>query len=273
MHILENGIILIPIDFSKQSLNVLPYPIEIAKHSNCSLHIMYVYAEKQEHSEDELKNTIEATFKSSGLKYSYSIKKGDIYEESDKKAEELNCSLIVVGIEPHVRFRSFMGKSSSSKFISKAPCPVITIKSKTFNPAIKNICAPLDLTLESREKIPSVVQLALMYKADIRLVSVFDPSDSHYENKLLPYLNQVKRYIKEKNVNCTNKSIPSKDPVNAIIDYALKNNCDILVQMNKRDVGFGEMFSGSDSQKMVEISSLPVLTINPMKRKNMPLSY
>ena len=130
-----------------------------------------------------------------------------------------------------------------------------------------------DLSPESREKVPAVIQLAQYYKADIRVVSVFDPSDSGYENKLLPYLNQVKKFIKEKNINCSNKSIPAKDVAEAVVDYGNKNECDIIVQMNKKDLSFGEMFSGTMSQKMVDISNIPVLTINPMKRASMPLSY
>ena len=38
--------------------------------------------------------------------------------------------------------------------------------------------------------------------------------------------------------------------------------------MNKRDLNLGEMFSGTMSQKMVDISNIPVLTINPMIRES-----
>ena len=86
-------------------------------------------------------------------------------------------------------------------------------------------------------------------------------------------MNQVKKFIKEKSIACTNKSIPAKDVAESIVEYANKNNCDIIVQMNNKDTSFGEMFSGTMSQKLVEISNVPVLTINPMKRADMPLSY
>ena len=132
---------------------------------------------------------------------------------------------------------------------------------------------PFDLSMESREKVPAVIQLAKYFNGEIRIVSVFDPSDQTYENKLLPYMNQVKKFIKEKSIACTNKSIPAKDVAESIVEYANKNNCDIIVQMNNKDTSFGEMFSGTMSQKLVEISNVPVLTINPMKRADMPLSY
>ena len=53
----------------------------------------------------------------------------------------------------------------------------------------------------------------------------------------------------------------------------LAGGTDLIVQMNKTDISFGEMFSGTTSQQIVDISNVPVLTVNPMKRESMPLSY
>jgi nucleotide-binding universal stress UspA family protein len=273
MHIQNDGTFLIPIDYSKQSLNAIKHAFNLARYTNSKLHLMYVYEDKPTHSDAELKELAASTAKESGLQCSCSSIKGDIYEITEKYATEKKCTMIVAGLDTHVKFRSFMSRASSSKFIKNAPCPVLTIRSNTFSPDCKNILMPFDLSPESREKVPAVIQLAKFYGADIRVVSIFDPGESEYENALLPYLNQVKKYIKENNVNCTNKSIPAKDVAESIVDYANKNNCDIIVQMNKRDLSFGEMFSGTMSQKMVDISNVPVLTINPMKRRDMPLSY
>ncbi len=273
MHINENGTILIPIDFSKQSINAIKHSYNLARYTKSTLQLMYVYADKQVHSNDELKKLAQDTSAECGMECKFMSLKGDIYLETDKMAEKMNSSLIVVGLDAHAKFRSFMGKSTASKFIKNAPCPVLTIRSTTHTPHCKNILMAFDLSPESREKVPTVIQLAQYYGADIKVVSVFDPKDANYENKLLPYLNQVKKYIKQKNVNCTNKSIAAEDVAEAIVSYANKNDCDIIVQMNKKDLSFGEMFSGTMSQKMVDISNIPVLTINPMKRASMPLSY
>ena len=42
--------------------------------------------------------------------------------------------------------------------------------------------------------------------------------------------------------------------------------------MNKRDLSVGEMFGGAMSIKVVEISNIPVLTINPMVRQSISSS-
>jgi nucleotide-binding universal stress UspA family protein len=272
-HINENGVVLIPIDFSKQSLTAIKYSYTLARHMKSKLMIMHVYMKDSDFNKAELDKLGVQTAADSGLVVETMGVKGDIFDVTNKQAEKIGATLIVAGLDTHVKFRSFLGKGTASKLINNAPCPVLTIRSGSFNPEVKTILMPFDLSMESREKVPACIQLAKYYNGEIRIVSVFDPTDQKYENKLLPYMNQVKRFIKEKSLHCTNKSIPSKDVAEAIVDYANKNNCDMIVQMNNKDTSFGEMFSGTSSQKMVDISNVPVLTINPMKRANMPLSY
>jgi nucleotide-binding universal stress UspA family protein len=268
MLIKENGVILIPVDFSKQSLIATKQSYNLAKFTHSRIVLMQVVKNGDIAASTELNNLVEQTRKESGLTCDGITVNGDVYDQTDKMAEELKASLIVAGLDTHIRFRSFLGSSNASKFIKNAPCPVVTVRGTEHRDGCKNIVMPFDLSPESREKVSIVVQLAHYYHADIRIVSVFDPNDSKYEDKLLPYLHQVKKYIKEKNVNCTNKSIPSKEVAESIVEYANRNDCDLIVQMNKQDVSFGEMFSGTMSQKMVDISNVPVMTINPMKRES-----
>lgn len=269
MIIKENRSILIPVDFSKQSYVAVKQSYNLAKFTKSKIILMHVSATSETEHKDDLEQMAEQTRKDTGFVVETLNLKGDIYELTDKKAQELNCSLVVIGLDTHVRFRSFLGSTNIGKFISNSPCPVITIRSTENRDGCKNIVMPFDLSPESREKVSFAVQMAHYYKADIRIVSVFHPNDDKYENKLLPYLQQVKKFIKEEGVACTNKSIPSTKVAEAIVDYAEKNDCDLIIQMNQKDLTIGEMFSGTVGQKIVEISQIPVMTINPMKRESM----
>lgn len=269
MLIKENRSILIPVDFSRQSYVAVKQSYNLARFTRSKLILMHVSAQDASEQKEELERLAEETRKETGLIVETLSLKGDIYELTDKKAEELKCALIMIGLDPHVKFRSILGGNNVSKFIKNAPCPVITIRALENRDGCKNIVMPFDLSPESREKVSFAVQLARYYNADIRIVSVFHPSDDKYENKLLPYLQQVKKFIKQEGVNCTNKSIPSIKVAETIVDYAEKNDCDLIVQMNQKDLTIGEMFSGTAGQKIVEISHIPVLTINPMKRESM----
>jgi nucleotide-binding universal stress UspA family protein len=268
MLIKENQSILIPIDFSKQSLVAIAQTYNLAKYTNSKIILMHVSPKSATENALELQELAKKTQIESGQKVDVINLKGDIYELIDKKAAELNASLIVIGLDTQKRFRNFLGTNPVSKFIKDSPCPVITIRSDDNRNSCKNIIMPFDMSAESREKVPIVVQLAQYYKADIRIVSVFSPGDESYENALLPYLNQVKKFIKEKGVACSNKSIPSKDVAHAVIEYANKVDGDLIVQMNKKDIGLGDIFSGAVSKQIVDTSNIPVMSINPMKRES-----
>jgi nucleotide-binding universal stress UspA family protein len=268
MLIKENSSILIPIDFSKQSLIAIEQSYNLAKFTKSKIIVMHASPNSNQEHQKDLEEIVANIKKDAGIEAEFLNLKGDIYELIDPKAEELGCALIVIGLDTQVRFRSFLGATNVSKFIKNAPCPVITMRSKDNRNSCSNILMPIDLSAQSREKVGIVVQLAKYYSATIKIVSVFSPSDEKYENELLPYLNQVKKYIKDRGVACTNKSIPSNSPAEAIVAYANNNDCDLIVLMNKRDLSIGEMFGGAISTKIIETSNVPVLTVNPMKRES-----
>jgi hypothetical protein len=70
-------------------------------------------------------------------------------------------------------------------------------------------------------------------------------------------------------VHCTNRSLPSTTPAEAIIDYAVKHECDLIIQINTRDLTLSERMNGTVGHKVVEMSNVPVLNVNPMKRESM----
>jgi nucleotide-binding universal stress UspA family protein len=272
MLIKENSSILIPIDFSKQSLIAIEQSYNLAKFTKSKIILMHASPNSNVDHQKDLEEIVDKITKESGLKAEFLNIKGDIYELIDKTAEELECALIVIGLDTQVRFRSFMGVTNVGKFIKQAPCPIITIRSVDNRNNCRNILIHIDLSAESREKVGTAVQFAKYYNATIKIISVFSPSDEKYENELLPYLNQVKKFIKDRGVNCTNKSIASNNVAEAIVNYANNNDCDIIIQMNKKDLSIGEMFVGDLSLKVVETSNIPVLSVNPMKRESISSS-
>ncbi len=266
MLIKENQSILIPVDFSKQSLVAIKQAYNLAKFTHSRIVLLHSSPESNTAHEAELEALAVSTRLESGLTVNTLSRKGDVYELTDQISEELKSSLIIIGLDTHVRFRK-LAINNVSKFIKKAPCPVLTIRSIENKNGCRNIVIPLDLNPDSREKVPIAVQIADYYKANIRIVSVFDPADDRYEDELLPYLQQVKKFIKKKGVNCSNKSIASEHNAETIVEYANKNDCDLIIQMNKTDWSFGQMFKPASAEKLVDISNIPVLSINPMHRE------
>lgn len=271
MIIKENQSILIPVDFSKQSYIAVKQIYNLAKFTKSKLIIMHVSPVSETDRKEDLESLVHSTREESGLTVEMLGVKGEVYDVTNKTATELGCSLIVMALDENAKFKTglFGGGMTVTKFLTGAPCPVITLRSSEKREGFKNIVMPFDLTPESREKVSFAVQLAHYFKADIRIVSVFKPNDDEYENKLLPYLQQVKKFIKQEGVHCTNRSLPSTKPAEAIIEYAVKNDCDLIIQINQKDLSISERFNGSVAHKVVELSPIPVLNVPPMKRESM----
>jgi len=268
MQVKERGIILIPIDFTKQSLLAIKQSYNLAKYTHSKLVLLHVYEKTGEESYDALNKLTKQTEQESGVPTEFMNVKGDIYDETDRVAEELGATLIIAGLESHMKFRNIIG-SSASKLIRKAPCPVITIRGMEHRDGCENILLPLDLSTETREKVDAAVQFAQYFGASIRILGVFDPNDPSYENQLLAYTHQVKQFIKSKGISCTNKSIPAKDVAETVVEYANKIETDLIMIMNKPGLNVGEFFGGTDAQRIVDISNIPVMTIQPMKRESL----
>lgn len=270
MIIKDNQSILIPVDFTTQSYIAVKQTYNLAKFTKSKLVLLHVSASGNE-KQDELDKLAAATQEESGLSVSTKQAKGELFETTNKIAAELECSLIVMALDQNAKFKTglFSGGSTVPKFLTNAPCPVITIRSNDMREGCKNIVMPFDLSPESREKVSYAVQLARFYKADIKIISIFKPNDEEYENKLFPYLQQVKKFIKQEGITCTNRTLPSSTPAEAIIEYAMKSEADIIIQMNQKDLSLGEKMNGTVGHKIVEISPVPVLSVNPMKRESM----
>jgi nucleotide-binding universal stress UspA family protein len=268
MQIKERGIILIPIDFTKQSLAAIKQSYNLAKYTHSKMVLLHVYAETGDESYEALTKLAKQTEQESTVPTDFMSVKGDIYSETDRVAAEIGATLIIAGLESHMKFRNIIGKSAS-KLIRKAPCPVITIRGNDNRDGCENILLPLDLSPETREKTDIAIQFAKYFGASIRILGIFDAKDLSYENKLLAYSHQVKQFIKSKGISCTNKSVPTTDIAQSVVEYANKIEADLIMIMNKQDLGVREFFKGTDSQRIVDISNIPVMTIQPIKRESM----
>jgi nucleotide-binding universal stress UspA family protein len=265
MQVKERGVILVPVDFTEQSLLAIKQSFNLAKYTHSKIVLLHVYGKAGDESYEALTKLTKQTEQESGVPCEFMNVKGDIYEETDRVAEEINATIIIAGLESHMHFRNIIG-SSASKLIRKAPCPIITIRGKENRDGCENILLPLDLSNESREKVDVAVQFAHYFGASIRILSVFSPSDAAYENKLIAYSHQVKQFVKSKGIACTNKSIPSDNIAETVVEYANKIEADLIMIMNKKALAVGEFFGGTDAQKIVDISNIPVLTIQPTKK-------
>lgn len=271
--------ILVPIDFSEQSLIALSQSYNLAKKINADVVLLYVIDEVNPMVKmfikglDEIRDAVESNLKSladekikeTGLKISTLVEEGKIYQVINDVAERLQATFVVMGTKG-VDSSKFIG-SNALKVVKTAPCPVITIKGKEHNKGCSKIVLPLDLTKETSDKVNKAIVIAKIFDAEICAVSILLTGKEDVVSKLKDQLILVQNLIEKNGVTCSVEMVKilKKDDKlsHAVIAYSKKNNADLIMIMTQQEKDIKEFFIGSHAREIINNSDIPVLSIQP----------
>lgn len=280
--------ILVPLDFSDQSLIALEQSYNLAKEYHAEITLVHViedrsvlakFFSKEQH--DDLKEKIQQQLddlaadveKKTGVKVNTLVAKGNVYDKVIEVAELINATMIIMGTSGQEGLkRKFIG-SNALRVVRESKIPVITIHGKHHRDGCKNIVLPLDLSKETREKVTMAIELSrLFHGATVRVVSVLFTTDEFVVNRLTRQLGQVKAFLEKEQVECTAeiiKGIKGEETLaQNILEYANKVDGDLILVMTQQEVDFTNYFIGSSAQEIINHSTIPVLSIRPMPKKD-----
>ena len=260
--------ILVPLDFSEQSLIALSQSYNLARFTKSKLVLLHVLTDKSEKDiEITLQKRAEKVSVEAGVPVEIIIEKGNVYKKIVEVAERLNPVFIILGTTSHIGRDKLVGLNSF-QLVRESKFPIITIRGKQHRSGCENILLPLDLTKQTREKVGKAIELAKYFGSTIKVLSIFSHKERRLENKLISYSHQVQKFIKEKGVACTIKTIEGDDISKIVIDYAIKSDADLIMIMTKQELSVKEFFIGTNAQRLINLSPIPVLSIRPMDRKD-----
>jgi nucleotide-binding universal stress UspA family protein len=280
--------ILVPIDFSAQSLIALEQSYNLAREYNAEITLLHVIEEsgmlaklfsKEQH--DDLKKKVQEQLdkladeeaKKAKLKISTLVGKGTVYEKINEVAEMINATMIIMGTNGEEGLKKKFIGSNALRVVRESRIPVITIKGKHHRKGCKNIVLPLDLSKETREKVSKAIELSKVFGgATIRVVSVLFTTDEFIVNRITRQLGQVKAFLEKENIECTAeiiKGIKGEETLaQNILEYAHKVEGDLIMIMTQQEVDFTQYFIGSSAQEIINHSKIPVLSIRPVTKKD-----
>jgi len=275
--------ILVPVDFSEQSLVALGQAQSLARISRAELTLIYViddplfsvpfFRSKDTNNkgfEKKIKTELTKLAKSAteitGSKVETVVAHGKIYEEIQAAAKKLKCTLILMGTNGRSGIRKFIG-SNALRVIRESKIPVITIRGKKHRAGCRHILLPLDLSEETKEKVQKAIEIANLYGSEVDLLSVITTDDEFILNKLKRQMNQVKDYVVQHNVTCKSEFIEGSDVSDEIVKYASKNKMDLVMIMTQQEMDWTNMFIGSEAQQIINDCDVPVLSIRPKERR------
>ncbi|MDP4265861.1 MAG: universal stress protein [Bacteroidota bacterium] len=278
--------ILVPIDFSEQSIVALKQSYNLARLGNRSITLLHVLPESgfnlfglfsKEHNE-KLNKDIEdgiaekmnilskEASEKSGMPTNVLIDRGKVYQVILETAEKIKPKLIIMGTRNDIDGKRYIG-SNTLGVIREAKCPVISINGRTHHEGCRNIILPLDLTKQTREKVSKSIEIAKYYNSTIKVIAVMLSDKKTQNNRLKVIINQVKNFIESKGITCKaeiiNTSEGKRSLAKIIINYAKDNEGDLIMIMTQQEANWVEFFVGSTAQDIINYSDIPVMSIVP----------
>lgn len=273
--------ILVPIDFSEQSMIALSQSYNLAKRIEAEIILLYVledlnpmvkmlYKELGQIKgavENNLKDLVELKRSQSGLNISYKLVEGKIYNQIVEVAKAENVSVIVMGTKGNQNSK-FIG-SNANKVVKTAPCPVISIKGKEHREGCDKVLLPLDLTKETKDKTQQAIEVAKLFGSEIFIVSMLQTDKEEVVEHLKNQLLEVQAKIEGRGVKCTSDLVDmmkKDEPLAiAVINYAKRIDADLIMIMTQQEVDNKLLFIGSKAKAVINNSDIPVLSILPNK--------
>ncbi len=277
--------ILVAFDFLQQSLIALEQVHNIAKFLNAEIILLYVVesnfmikqifkkvdfsGEIKINLEKNLQEICDKTSNVTGLKVTYRIEEGKVYEVVTKIADEISPRFIVLGQnDAEDGLKKYLG-SNATHIIRDSKCPVITIKGEKHNFGIKNIVVPLNLTKTTREKIFNAISLGLHFKSTIWLVSVLSGGINYRQSRIFARMKKAQKTMVENDIPCNIKIFKKSETpdCDVILNYAIENDADLIMIMTHQETGFTDHYIGKFAHEIINKSEIPVMSVVPAKPK------
>lgn len=271
--------LLVPIDFSGDSVNALEHAIVIANKFKADVRMIHVKSKYSNYDETfdfkdfntVLSTSIKDYFEIKLKKYKdtlygkldYKIREGKIYIEICNQAKYDDSDLIVMGTHGVSGFESLWMGSNAYRVVSHAPCPVLSLRHDYSKKDFKKIVLPLDTTKETRQKVPLITEMAKAFNAEILVVTISETDKQSIIRKLEQYNQQVSEYISNKGVKCTTDNLLGSNLTDITIEYAEKNGADLIAIMTEQSESAKNIFLGPYAQQMVNHSTIPVMSFRP----------
>jgi len=277
-------IILIPVDFSEESLVAIDYAKLIAPMYKAEIHLIHVIEGKnpilklisdsdrpkiEKKIKETLENIIESITFEGVTEASFSVEKGNFIDEFLKKRKLLDAKLIIVGTTGSKDIRKKIIGSNALRIIREAQCPVISIKSKNIFRKIGNIILPLDTSKVTKQKVEHATLFAKYFNATVHLVSVETGDNFIESDTAIQQLEETSEYFENENVPCSIKLLkaPSSNSkiAKAILEYAGEMNADIIMIMTRQESKSEQFYVGSLAKEIIHKANIPVYSVSPKK--------
>lgn len=278
--------ILLPTDFSENSVNAIKYALEFFKYQKTQFYFMHAYQNElydhesltsrevfdellatiKKDSEENLQNLLDKVKEISPnprFEYHTISANNTLVEEANNISELKNIDLIVMGTKGKSDDRNIVFGSQTFQVLKYVQCPILAIPSNYTNTQPKRILFPTNYLIPyKRRELKLLCELANSYRSviDVLYISV--------SNKLSLRQEDNQTFVRETlNINQVEfHHVNSKHIAEAIQDYIKENNVDMLTMVNTQHSFLEDMLFPSTLDKVSLDLKIPLLAMQNTAR-------
>ena len=262
-----NTKLLVPTDFSEVAQSAMQHAIKFAEIINADVILLHVVSSREEVEEAKEKLSKEITLGSSfssSCNVTSFVRIGNIFEDIGDVAAELGISLIFMGTHKASRWQKLVG-SRAIKVITSSPVPFIVTQEKLMNSnGYDNIVVPLDLNVETKQKLELVAKIAHYFDSQVHLLTN-DNSDEFIKTKLKANQIWASNYLESKDIKNSSHLVDQGDSLtDGIFKLSKEVDADLIAIMNLADETVLGLYENSFQEEIVANDlKVPVLCVNP----------
>jgi len=262
-----NTKLLVPTDFSEVAQSAMQHAIKFSEIINADVVLLHVVSSRDEVEEAKEKLSKEITLGNSisnSCNLISFVRIGNIFEDIGDVAAELGISLIFMGTHKASRWQKLVG-SRAIKVISSSPVPFIVTQEKLMNSSgYDNIVVPLDLNVETKQKLELVAKIAHYFDSQVHLLTN-DDSDEFIKTKLKANQVWASNYLESKDIKNSSHLLDQDDSLTeGIFKLSKEVDADLIAIMNLEDETVLGLYENTFQEEIVANDlKVPVLCVNP----------
>jgi nucleotide-binding universal stress UspA family protein len=264
--------IIVPLDFSDESLTGLNMSLMLARKTGANIQLIHVIVknisnnpeliEKENQlAKTKLEDILQKCRKEGNVNctISYTIKEGQIFKEIADLADKYEQPLTVLSTHGASGFEELFIGGNAYKITSHSRNPVITVRGYKIPSNIDNIVLPLDITFQTREKVPYTAELAAAFNSTIHLVTLRLSNLKSIEKKLHQYAVQVASYLERHKIPHTIEHLHGSNLTDLTLDYSRSVDADLISIMTEQEGSASNLLLGNSAHQMINKAIIPVL--------------
>ncbi len=272
--------ILVPVDFSEDSIFAVDVALDIANIIKAKLRMMHVRTGLKYHPQFAKNNPelilsdldvdfmrylikrVEENYEVENGQLDFKIREGNVVREITNQAHYDDSELIVVGTHGMSGFEDRWLGSNAYRLVANAPCPVLAVRKEMIFKKKQKILVPIDTQKVSRRIVPMVASFAREINASVLVVGISKRSRWLIPGKVDAYVHQVERFFKKNSfLDVESFVIDGSKDAHDLINYAHEKSVSIIALPVRKSLNPFDSAFYPFANALLNLSDLPLIVV------------